>query len=286
MQRRRAADIRRRGRRARPARPARPAHRAPSARRAAPACSSSAAATAAPPRRSTCACCRTTRIDVVLVEPDAAFVSCPMSNLVLGGSTHAGRHHRCPTTASRARHGVTRGARHASRASTPRKRIAHARRRAPTIRYDKLVLSPGVELMWDSVAGPARGARRSGRMLQAWKAGAGDRGAAPPARGDARRRRVRDHDPRGAVPLPARARTSAPARSRATSRRAKPRSQGADPRRQPGRHVARAPLFKKAWAEQYPGIVEYRPQHKAVAVDAAAEHRQVRGAGRRARPTC
>ena len=26
------------------------------------------------------------KIDVVLVEPDAAFVSCPMSNLVLGGS--------------------------------------------------------------------------------------------------------------------------------------------------------------------------------------------------------
>jgi NADPH-dependent 2,4-dienoyl-CoA reductase/sulfur reductase-like enzyme len=26
-------------------------------------------------------------------------------------------------------------------------------------------------------------------------------------------------------------------------------------------------LFKKAWAELYPGMVEYRPQHKAVAVD-------------------
>jgi len=29
-------------------------------------------------------------------------------------------------------------------------------------------------------------------------------------------------------------------------------------------------LFKKVWAEQYAGIVEYRPQHKAVAVDAAS----------------
>jgi len=26
------------------------------------------------------------QIDVVLIEPDAAFVSCPMSNLVIGGS--------------------------------------------------------------------------------------------------------------------------------------------------------------------------------------------------------
>jgi sulfide dehydrogenase [flavocytochrome c] flavoprotein chain len=29
-------------------------------------------------------------------------------------------------------------------------------------------------------------------------------------------------------------------------------------------------LFKKAWADLYPGMVEYRPQHKAVAVDARA----------------
>jgi hypothetical protein len=32
--------------------------------------------------------------------------------------------------------------------------------------------------------------------------------------------------------------------------------------------TSKGPLFKKVWAEQYPGIVEYRPQHKAVAVDA------------------
>ena len=32
--------------------------------------------------------------------------------------------------------------------------------------------------------------------------------------------------------------------------------------------TSKGPLFKKAWAELYPGMVEYRPQHKAVAVDA------------------
>ena len=30
------------------------------------------------------------KIDVVMVEPDAAFVSCPISNLVLGGSKTMG----------------------------------------------------------------------------------------------------------------------------------------------------------------------------------------------------
>ena len=38
------------------------------------------------------------------------------------------------------------------------------------IRYDKLVLSPGIELMFDAVQG-LREAQASGRILQAWKAG-------------------------------------------------------------------------------------------------------------------
>jgi hypothetical protein len=32
--------------------------------------------------------------------------------------------------------------------------------------------------------------------------------------------------------------------------------------------TSKGPLFKKVWAEQYKGIVEYRGQHKATAVDA------------------
>jgi sulfide dehydrogenase [flavocytochrome c] flavoprotein chain len=32
--------------------------------------------------------------------------------------------------------------------------------------------------------------------------------------------------------------------------------------------TSKAALFKKVWAESYPGLVEYRPQHKATAVDA------------------
>jgi NADH dehydrogenase FAD-containing subunit len=33
--------------------------------------------------------------------------------------------------------------------------------------------------------------------------------------------------------------------------------------------VSKGPLFKKAWAELYPSMIEYRPQHKAMAVDGA-----------------
>jgi sulfide dehydrogenase [flavocytochrome c] flavoprotein subunit len=34
--------------------------------------------------------------------------------------------------------------------------------------------------------------------------------------------------------------------------------------------VSKGALFKKVWAERYPGMVEYRPQHKVLAVDARA----------------
>jgi sulfide dehydrogenase [flavocytochrome c] flavoprotein subunit len=33
--------------------------------------------------------------------------------------------------------------------------------------------------------------------------------------------------------------------------------------------TSKGPLFKKAWAERYKGIIEYRPKHKVVDVDAA-----------------
>jgi len=133
----------------------------------------------------------------------------------------------------------------------------------PTIAYDKLILSPGIDLMWDSIAG-SRAANSEGRVLQAWKAGR-DGGVEAPARGHARWGRLRDHHPRSAVRCPPDP-MNEPARWRATSRPPSPEA-SADPRRQPGRDE-QGPLFKKVWAEQYKGIVEYRGQHKATAVDA------------------
>ena len=46
------------------------------------------------------------------------------------------------------------------------------------------------------------------------------------------------------------------------------------PLRRPGATIvdvtSKGPLFKKVWTDQYAGILEYRPQHKATAVDASA----------------
>jgi sulfide dehydrogenase [flavocytochrome c] flavoprotein chain len=203
------------------------------------------------------------RLDVVLVEPDDAFVSCPVSNLVLGGSKTLAEL-TVPYTALARVHGVT-IVKDRVAGIDP---VAHVATLASgaRIRYDKLVLSPGIELMWSGVEG-LQAANAQGRILQAWKAG---------AETVALRRQLEAMPDGGvfAITIP-----EAPYRcppgpyERACQvasyfKAAKPRSKvlvlDANP------DVTSKPaLFKKAWAELYPGMVEYRPQHKAVAVDGA-----------------
>jgi NADPH-dependent 2,4-dienoyl-CoA reductase/sulfur reductase-like enzyme len=204
------------------------------------------------------------RIEVVLVEPEAAFVSCPVSNLVLGGSRQLAEITTSYDGLVR-QHGV-RVVRDSVAAIDPVKRIATLAS-GPSIAYDKLVLSPGVELMWDEVAG-LRSAHAQGRILQAWKAGPETLAL----------RRQLEAMPDGgvyALTIP-----EAPYRcppgpyERACQvasyfKAAKPRSKVLILDANPD-VTSKGPLFRKVWAEQYAGMVEYRPNHKAVAVDARA----------------
>ena len=107
------------------------------------------------------------KIDVVLVEPNDAFVSCPISNLVLGGSRTMADI-TTPYTALARNHGV-RVIKDTVASIDPVKKVA-VLASGPTIAYDKLILSPGIDLMLDSVAG-LRAANAEGRVLHAWKAG-------------------------------------------------------------------------------------------------------------------
>ena len=202
------------------------------------------------------------KIDVVLVEPNDAFVSCPISNLVLGGSKLLSDI-TVPYTALARTHGVTVVKDMVVSIDTSRKVAVLAS--GGSIRYDKLVLSPGIELMWDGVAG-LKQANADGRILQAWKAG---------AETVALRRQLEAMPDGGvfAITVP-----EAPYRcppgpyERACQvasyfKAAKPRAKvlildaNADV-------TSKGALFKKVWAEQYKGMVEFRGQHKAVAVDA------------------
>ena len=201
-------------------------------------------------------------LDVVLVEPEPAFVSCPMSNLVLGGSRSLAEL-SVPYDALARTHGV-RVVRDRVAAIDPARRVARLAS-GPEIGYDRLVLSPGVEMMWDGVEG-LRAAHDEGRVLQAWQAGAETLAL----------RRQLEAMPDGgvfAIAIP-----EAPYRcppgpyERACQvasyfKAAKPRAKVLvlDANQDV---TSKGPLFKKAWAELYPGLVEYRPQHRVVGVDA------------------
>ena len=204
------------------------------------------------------------RIDVVLVEPQEQFVSCPLSNLVLGGGkTLADLSTGYDTLQSR--HGVRRAKDWVRSIDPGRKTVALAG--GDTLAYDKLILSPGIDLMWDGVEG-LQAAHASGRMLQAWKAG---------PETVALRRQLEAMPDGGvyAIAIP-----EAPYRcppgpyERASQvasyfRRAKPRSKVLILDANPD-ITSKGSLFRKFWAEHYPGMIEYLPQHKATGVDARA----------------
>jgi sulfide dehydrogenase [flavocytochrome c] flavoprotein chain len=203
------------------------------------------------------------KIDVVLVEPDAAFVSCPLSNLVVGGARSLSDITR-PYASLGAKHGVR--VVHDMVASIDATQRIAVLASGGEIRYDRLVLSPGVEMMWTEVTG-LRAASQQGRILQAWKAGPETMTL----------RRQLEAMPDGgvyAISIPEAPYRCPPGPYERASvvasyfKAAKPRSKvlildaNDDV-------TSKGALFKKAWAESYKGILEYRPQHKATGVDAA-----------------
>jgi len=202
------------------------------------------------------------KIEVVLVEPGDAFVSCPISNLVLGGhKTIADVTTSYDSLAKK--HGV-RIVKDMVASIDPAKKTATLAS-GPVIAYDKLVLSPGVELMFDGVQG-LRAAQASGQILQAWKAG--------PETVALRRQLEAMRDggtyvitvpeaPYRCPPGPYERACQVASYFKAAKPRSKVLILDANPD-----VTSKGPLFKKVWAEQYAGMVEFRGQHKAVAVDA------------------
>ena len=204
------------------------------------------------------------KIDVVLIEPDQAFISCPISNLVLSGAKQM-----ADITTSYAglagNHGVTVVRDYASAIDTARKTVTLAG--GATIIYDKLVVSPGVELMFGSVEGLQQ-ANVSGQVLQAWKGG---------PETVALRKQLEAMPDGGvyAITIPEAPYRCPPGPYERASviagyfKAVKPRSKVLILDANPD-VTSKGPLFKKVWAEQYKGIIEYRGQHKAVGVDAKA----------------
>ncbi len=204
------------------------------------------------------------KIDVVLIEPQAAFVSCPISNLVLAGSKQMSDI-TTPYTGLSRHHGITLVKDYASAIDTVKKIVTLAG--GARIAYDKLVLSPGIELMFGSVEGLQQ-ANASGQILQAWKAG---------VETVALRKQLEAMPDGGvyAITIPEAPYRCPPGPYERASviagyfKAVKPRSKVLILDANPD-VTSKGPLFKKVWAEQYKGMLEYRGQHMATAVDAKA----------------
>jgi sulfide dehydrogenase [flavocytochrome c] flavoprotein chain len=106
-------------------------------------------------------------IDVTLVEPNQHFISCPISNLVLGGNAQMGDITFSYDGLRQRGIRVIRDSAVAIDAAQRQVRLAGGE----TLAYDRAIVSPGIEFMFDQI--PAlKSADAQNRILHAWKAGA------------------------------------------------------------------------------------------------------------------
>ena len=200
-------------------------------------------------------------VDVTLIERNAEFVSCPISNLVLGGSKTM-QDITISYDALAKKHGVkvVRGEAVAVDAEKKTVRLANG----DSLAFDRVILSPGIDFMFEEIPGLNNAAAQE-KILHAWKAG---------AQTVALRKQLEAMKDGGivAISIP-----TAPYRCppgpyeracqiAAYLKQSKPKSKvvildaNPDVTSKPG-------LFKKAWADMYPGMIEYRGNSKVVDVD-------------------
>jgi len=197
-------------------------------------------------------------IEVVLLEPNKEFVSCPFSNLVLSGQrTIEG----LTFSYDRLRaHGVRVLHETATMIEPDTRRVQAG---GVSLPYDRLIVSPGVEFQWDQVEGLAAA---QDRVLHAWKAG-------PQTVELARQLQAMPDGGVFVLTIPPAAYRCPPGPYERICqvawylKNSKPKSKlivlDANPNL-----VSKAALFRAAWAN-YPNI-EYRGSNKVVKVDPGA----------------
>lgn len=200
-------------------------------------------------------------VDVTLVERNDSFVSCPISNLVLGG-------HRSIADITVPYSGLTalgvkriQGEAVAIDAQARQVRLADGR----SLPYDRLVLSPGIDFMLEQVGGLTPAAQE--KILHSWKAG---------AQTVALRRQLEAMRDGGVYALtipksPYRCPPGPYERAAMVAsylKQHKPRSKvlvlDANPDIQ-----SKKGLFERAYVEHYKGIIEYRANNDLKSVDVA-----------------
>ncbi len=201
-------------------------------------------------------------IEVFMIERSTEFVSCPISNLVLGGSKQMGDITR--GYAGLRGYGVQVIRDEVTGINVEKKRVGL--KRIEDLPFDRLIVSPGVDFMHDQIEGYNTEAQKT--LLHAWKAG---------PETTALRQQLETMRDGGVYILSI---PKAPYRcppgpyERACQvawyfKQAKPRSKVLvlDANEDV---VSKGPLFKAAWRDLYGGIVDYRNNNDVKAVDAHA----------------
>ncbi len=201
-------------------------------------------------------------IEVFLIERNTEFVSCPMSNLVLGGSRSMADITRGYTKLRD--HGVHVLHDEVTGVDAQKKRVKL--KRIQDLPYDRLVVSPGIDFMYDQIQGYGPEAQKT--IHHAWKAG---------PETAALRKQLEAMKDGGVFVLSV---PAAPYRcppgpyERACQvasyfKKAKPRSKVLILDANPD-VTSKAGLFKAAWKDLYPGMIEYRGNAAVKEVDAKA----------------
>jgi len=201
-------------------------------------------------------------IEVTLIERNPNFISCPFSNLVIGGSkTMADITHNYD--ALRSKYGVNIVQAEVTGINPGKRTVTTSN---GVVSYDRLVLSPGIDFMYDTLPMLAS-AEAQEQVPHSWKAG---------PQTVILRKQLEAMKNGGVYVLSI---PKAPYRcppgpyERACQvayylKTTKPRSKviilDANPE-----VTSKKGLFMKVWAEMYPGIVEYKPNNAALHVDVA-----------------
>ncbi|MDQ5877991.1 MAG: sulfide dehydrogenase [flavocytochrome c] flavoprotein chain, partial [Pseudomonadota bacterium] len=202
-------------------------------------------------------------VEVTLVERNSEFISCPISNLVVAGEKTLAditvSYEGLKKWGVRVIHDDVVGI------DAEKRKIKLAKH--GELGYDRAVLSPGVDFMWDAV--PAlKGADAQSKILHAWKAG---------PQTVALRKQLEDMKDGGvyALTIPKAPYRCPPGPYERASMVAhyfktkKPKSKVLvlDANED---IVSKKGLFMKAWGDNYKGILEYRPNSELRDVDVAS----------------
>ncbi len=205
------------------------------------------------------------KIQVTLVEPNPAFVSCPISNLVIGGSKTLADI-TTPYDNLSKRHGVQM-VKDRVVSIDAAKRLAKLAG-GTELTYDRLIVSPGVDFMWETLPGMNKAGAKE-QVMHAWKAG---------EQTLTLRKQLEAMRDGGvfAMSIPLAPYRCPPGPYERACQVAEYFS-----KHKPKSKVlildanddvtSKGPLFKKAWADRYKGIVEYRGKHNVTDVDVATK---------------